>query len=47
MAIDLDVNEFFDVYRQFRPGATRQEFEEDWAEFLRAKEDYRKRKSVQ
>jgi len=33
----LDKNEFFDVYRQFRPNTSREEFERDWLDFQTAK----------
>ena len=36
---ELDKNEWYDVYRQFKPEATREEFERDWAEFQQAKRD--------
>lgn len=34
---ELDVNEFYDVYRTFKPDATREEFQKDWDEFQAAK----------
>jgi len=34
---ELDANEWWDVYRIFKPDATRGEFERDWREFQQAK----------
>jgi hypothetical protein len=39
---ELDADEFYDVYRTFKPDATRAEFERDWAEFQRVKEAHQK-----
>lgn len=36
----LTKDEFFDVYRQFRPSADRQEFEIEWAKFQQCKRDH-------
>lgn len=32
--MDLDVNEFFDIYRSFHPDTTREEFEREWEKFM-------------
>ena len=36
----LNEDEFYDVYRVFRPGATREEFSREWEEFQRFKAEY-------
>jgi hypothetical protein len=45
--MELTADEWFDVYREFHPEATREEFERDWAEFQAWKAEYRRRRSVQ
>lgn len=45
--IGLDVNEFYDVYRWFRPEATREEFQKAWDEFQEEKAKHQKEKSLQ
>lgn len=35
--MELDRNEFFDVYRVFCPDATREEYEAEWDKFQAAK----------
>lgn len=40
---ELDASEFFDVYREFFPLATREEFEQVWAEFQEFKALQQKR----
>ena len=47
MLSELDANEFFDVYRVFRPDATRDEFDREWALFQQFKAAYQKRRSAQ
>jgi hypothetical protein len=42
----LTADEFYDVYRLFRPGATREEFEKEWAEFQRLKAEHPAKKSL-
>lgn len=44
--MSLDENEFFDVYRQFFPNATRAEFAEEWAKFQQFKAEYLAKRSV-
>lgn len=43
----LTADEFYDVYRVFRPDATREEFEREWAEFQRWKAAMQARREVQ
>ena len=43
----LNRDEFFDVYREFKPEATREEFEREWAEFQRLKAAYLAKRKVQ
>lgn len=40
---ELDASEFFDVYREFFPLATREEFEQAWAEFQEFKAGHQQR----
>jgi hypothetical protein len=44
---ELTADEFFDVYRLFKPEATREEYEREWAEFQRHKTEYLKKRSLQ
>ncbi len=46
MAQLLDQDEWFDIARTFKPELTREEFNEQWAEFLRLKEEYRKKAAI-
>lgn len=45
--MELDKNEWYDVYRIFRPQATREEFEREWQEFQQLKAQYLKKRSLQ
>ena len=45
--MSLTADEWFDVYRQFRPQATREEFDQAWREFQRLKAERQRRKVVQ
>lgn len=42
----MDKDEFFDVYRQFRPGADREEYELEWEEFQRCKLEHEQRNKL-
>jgi len=42
----LNEDEFYDVYRQFRPGADREEFSREWEEFQRAKAEHERKQSI-
>jgi len=44
---ELDKNEFYDVYRQFRPDADREEYEREWEEFQRFKAEHERKKALQ
>jgi hypothetical protein len=44
---ELDANEFYDVYREFRPGATREEFQAAWDRFQLAKAERQHRTAMQ
>jgi hypothetical protein len=44
---ELNEDEFYDVYRVFRPGATREEFSPEWEEFQRFKAKYREKTKIQ
>ncbi len=44
---ELDESEFYDVYREFRPTASREEFAAEWAAFQRFKAAYVKRLGTQ
>ncbi len=44
---ELDESEFFDVYREFRPSASREEFSAEWAAFQRFKAAFMERLLVQ
>jgi len=44
---ELDANEFFDVWRQFNPEGTREEFEREWAEFQEIIDAMRERLKTQ
>ncbi len=43
----LTADEFYDVYRMFKPDATREEFDKYWEEFQELKSEYLKRKGLQ
>lgn len=43
----MDKDEFYDVYRQFKPDTTREEFEKEWDEFQRLKALHILSKSIQ
>jgi hypothetical protein len=43
----MDKDEFFDVYRLFRPHAEREKFEREWEEFQRFKREYLSRRMIQ
>lgn len=43
----MDINEFYDVYRIFKPLATREEYERDWNEFQIAKAEHLKQRGIQ
>lgn len=43
---ELDENEFYDVYREFFPDASRKEFQKAWIEFQEAKREHDKAKLV-
>ncbi len=43
----LNIDEFFDMYRNTKPNATREEFEKHWAQFIHARMEYKKSKSIQ
>lgn len=43
----LDKDEFFDVYRHFKPGSSREEYDADWAEFQTYKAEFLAKKAVQ
>lgn len=44
---ELNADEWYDVYRQFKPDATREEFEADWEDFQRAKAAEMRRRETQ
>lgn len=46
-ALGMTKDEFYDVYRQFKPEATREEYEQDWREFQAAKFEYQRKRSLQ
>lgn len=41
---EFDINEWYDVYRHFKPDTTRAEFEKVWAEFVEFKEQHQRPK---
>lgn len=43
----MDKDEFFDVYRQFCPTATREEYDSEWDTFQMLKAQHEARKKVQ
>ncbi len=43
----LDADEFYDVYRLFRPDASREEFQGDWDKFQALKSEYLAKNNVQ
>lgn len=43
----LNKDEFFDVYRFFRPSATREEYEREWDEFQRLKAEHLAKRNLQ
>ena len=45
--MELDKNEFFDVYRQFKPDSTREEYEAEWEEFQRLKRELQRKREIQ
>jgi hypothetical protein len=47
MSSGLTRDEFFDVYREFRPLATREEFDREWDEFQRFKAERLAKKALQ
>jgi hypothetical protein len=44
---ELTADEFFDVYRTFRPETTREEFDREWAAFQEYKALNQKKRSIQ
>ena len=44
---ELNEDEFYDVYRVFRPGATREEFSREWEEFQCFKAEYLEKRKIQ
>ena len=44
---ELTADEFYDVFRQFRPDATREEFDAEWAEFQRLKAEFLRKRTIQ
>ena len=44
---EFDKNEWFDVYRMFKPDATFDEYEEAWASFQQAKAAHEAEKRLQ
>ncbi len=47
MSDGLTKDEFYDVYRQFRPDADRTEYEAEWAEFQRLKAEHLNQMEIQ
>lgn len=45
--MSLDKNEFYDVYRQFFPDATREEYEREWETFQRFKVEHQAKLNIQ
>jgi hypothetical protein len=43
---ELDKDEMWDVARVLKPGVTREEFEEMWAEFCEMKDEHERRKAL-
>lgn len=45
--MELNRDEFFDVYRQFRPQATREEFDREWDLFQEFKAEHERKLRIQ
>ncbi len=44
---ERDFNEFYDVYREFRPETTREEFQRKWDIFQGLKAEHLKKQALQ
>jgi hypothetical protein len=43
---EYDADEWWDFYRIFKPDATREEFDRDWAEFQRLKAEHAAKRRI-